>query len=462
MKLKVQAFAERWGWQILSIGLLLLIWQVGALIFANPFILPSCWDVIKYFVKLSGEQAFYVNLLFTFYRAFIGFFVSAAIALPVSYFCARNKAFEKLLSPILLLLKSTPILSFLLLAIVWFSSENIPLVIAFIGMFPILTIQFTAGFKALDPHFIQIATLYHLSRRKRFFWIEYPAIKTYIFSGIASAIGLGWRAIIIGEALSSIDSGLGAAMKQAQNYIDVAYLFALTFASLFASFIIEYILKKMAAYAPHKQYDFKHTLMSEELYIEPLVIENLSFKRNKRNIFTDFNLKLEESEVVAVQAVSGFGKSTLVDLICGFVKPDSGKILKSSISVLFQNVRLFPWLTVQENIDLILPVMIDCKQRNLFYDVFGIEHLLDRYPQSLSGGEAQRVGLVRTLLYPCQLYILDEPLKGLDTEFRNRLLHFISGYVKEHHAALLWITHDREDLVIADKILNLSKENGNQ
>ncbi|MGL5771226.1 MAG: ATP-binding cassette domain-containing protein [Bacteroidales bacterium] len=462
MKLKIHAFAQKWGWQILSVGVLLLIWQVGALIFAKPFILPSCWDVIKYFVKLMGEQSFYVNLLFTFYRALIGFFLSALIALPVSYLCARNKPFEKLLSPILLLLKSTPILSFLLLAIIWFSSENIPLVIAFVGMFPILTIQFTAGFKALDPHFLQITALYHLSRSKRFFWIEYPAIKTYIFSGIASAIGLGWRAIIIGEALSSIDSGLGAAMKQAQNYIDVPYLFALTFASLFASFIIEYILKKLASYAPHKQHAFKHTLVSEKLYGEPLVIDNLSFRRNKRNIFIDFSLKLEESEIVAVQAVSGFGKSTLVDMVCGFVKPDSGKIWRSSTSVLFQNVRLLPWLSVQENIDLILPAMIDSKQRCLFYEVFGIEHLLDRYPQSLSGGEAQRVGLVRTLLYPCQLYILDEPLRGLDTEFRNRLLHFISGYVKEHNAALLWITHDRDDLVIADKILNLGVENDNQ
>ncbi|MGL5730945.1 MAG: ABC transporter permease, partial [Bacteroidales bacterium] len=171
MKLKIHAFAQKWGWQILSVGVLLLIWQVGALIFAKPFILPSCWDVIKYFVKLMGEQSFYVNLLFTFYRALIGFFLSALIALPVSYLCARNKPFEKLLSPILLLLKSTPILSFLLLAIIWFSSENIPLVIAFVGMFPILTIQFTAGFKALDPHFLQITALYHLSRSKRFFWI---------------------------------------------------------------------------------------------------------------------------------------------------------------------------------------------------------------------------------------------------------------------------------------------------
>ncbi|MGL4780677.1 MAG: ATP-binding cassette domain-containing protein [Bacteroidales bacterium] len=461
MKLKIQAFAQQWGWQILSVGVLLLIWQVGALIFAKPFILPSCWDVIKYFVKLLGEQTFYVNLLFTFYRALIGFLLSALIALPVSYLCARNQPFEKLLSPILLLLKSTPVLSFLLLAIIWFSSENIPLVIAFVGMFPILTIQFTAGFKALDPHFLQIAALYHLSRRKRFLWIEYPAVKTYIFSGIASAIGLGWRAIIIGEALSSIDSGLGAAMKQAQNYIDVSYLFALTFASLFASFIIEYILKKLAAYEPHKQHALLHTLVGEELYKAPLIIEKLSFRRNKRNIFMDFSLTLEESEIVAVQAVSGFGKSTLVDIVCGFVKPDSGTVSRSSTSVLFQNVRLFPWLTVQENIDVILPAMIDSEQRRLFYNVFGIEHLLDRYPQSLSGGEAQRVGLVRTLLYPCQLYILDEPLKGLDAEFRNRLLHFISAYVKEHHAALLWITHDRDDLVIADKILNLSAENDN-
>lgn len=461
MKFKIQAFTEKWGWQILSVGLLLLIWQIGALIFAKPFLLPSCWDVVKYVVKLLSEQEFYINLLSTFLRALLGFFLSASVALPVSYLCARSKPFEKILSPVLLFLKSTPILSFLLLAIIWFSTEHIPLVIAFVGMFPILTIQFTAGFKALDPHFLQIATLYHLSRRKRIFWIEYPAIKTYIFSGISSAIGLGWRAIIIGEALSSIDSGLGAAMKQAQNYIDVSYLFALTFASLFASFLIEFILNKLAAYAPHKQYDFKHTLVSEELFKEPLVIEDLSFRRNKRNIFSHFSLTLHESEIVAVQAISGFGKSTLVDIICEFIKPDSGKIRKSSTSVLFQNVRLFPWLTVRENIDLILPAMVDSKQRSIFYEVFAIENLLDRYPQSLSGGEAQRVGLVRALLYPCQLYILDEPLKGLDVQMRNKLLHFISAYVKEHHAALLWITHDREDLVIADKILNLSTKNDN-
>jgi ABC-type nitrate/sulfonate/bicarbonate transport system ATPase subunit len=153
-----------------------------------------------------------------------------------------------------------------------------------------------------------------------------------------------------------------------------------------------------------------------------VVIENLSFSYGPKRIFENFSCVMD-TPATCIESPSGGGKTTLLRLIAGLLKPDGGRIMAggSKICYLFQEDRLLPWLTARENVAAVLP-----KARRAEADVF-----LDRVelsaegsqlPKNLSGGQARRVALARALAYGGELLLLDEPFKGLDPELTERLI----------------------------------------
>ena len=191
-----------------------------------------------------------------------------------------------------------------------------------------------------------------------------------------------------------------------------------------------------------------------------LKIENLSFSYDREHpIFKDFDFEIKEGELLAVMGPSGCGKSTLLGLIAGFLKPDTGKILCDAkrISCAFQEPRLFPWLTVEENLKAVLPKDAPASKISemlAFVDLCGTEK---RYPDELSGGMKSRVSLARALLYGGDLFLLDEPFSALDQELSTALAQKLREHLKKIGASALLITHRREDaLLFADRITEKS------
>ncbi|MGL5319061.1 MAG: ATP-binding cassette domain-containing protein [Bacteroidales bacterium] len=450
-------YLNKWKWNILSVSLFLLLWQLLALSLNNDFLFPSVHIVAKSLLGLSGSAALYNNLLATFLRAIEGLFFSFIVALPLSYLISRSQILEKLVTPFLYFMKNTPVVSFLLLALIWIPSQSVPLFIAFVGMLPILVINFTSGFRSVERKYIDLALLYRLSFLRRFLYIEFPAVKNYIFTGLSSALGLGWRAIIIGEVLASVEHGLGAAMKEAQSYVDVAYLFSVTFISLLVSYLFELCIEQFARIRLHRLIKPVHSTreIPEDSSVPPLLISDLSFERRGNVLFDHFSLQITPGEVLLLKGRSGVGKSTLINIIGGFQQNYQGSVISAEKSILFQDQRLCPWLTVRENIDLILPVQVTTEEKQTMYQIMGIEHLMNCLPGQISGGEAQRVSLCRALLYPAGLYILDEPLTGIGEVQKKNLLQWIRAYVKQKKVSVLWISHDKDQADIADRVVRI-------
>lgn len=180
-----------------------------------------------------------------------------------------------------------------------------------------------------------------------------------------------------------------------------------------------------------------------------------------------------DKEVLAIQGASGSGKTTILNIIAGLVKADRAEISngdtilestekniylpsrKRNLGYMFQNYGLFPHLSVEKNIKFAM------KDRELYedlLDVLGLRDLLKRYPSDISGGEKQRVALLRTLVTKPNVLLMDEPFSALDAELKEKLYPSFSELIQSLNIPVLIITHDNDEAnFLADSIIHIDK-----
>ncbi len=179
-----------------------------------------------------------------------------------------------------------------------------------------------------------------------------------------------------------------------------------------------------------------------------LSLNHITKSFGEKEVLRDFSFALAEGERVCLLGPSGGGKSTLLNIIAGLVKPDSGELISEweRIGYVFQEYRLLPWLTVEEN----LTAVTGCGKEQARELLKAVELDGDRaaYPDSLSGGMKQRVNIVRALACEPELLLLDEPFKGLDTALRERVIRNLDPYWQGR--ALVLVTHDVDEAAMMD------------
>ncbi len=184
-----------------------------------------------------------------------------------------------------------------------------------------------------------------------------------------------------------------------------------------------------------------------------LKLEHLTVSYEDDIILQDLSFEFTEGAITAITGASGIGKTTLLNTMAGLVKPSSGKVLASfkKPSYIFQEPRLFPWMTALENVKL----MCSDEDKACYYlDALRLSSdVFHKYPHELSGGMKQRVSIARALAYDGDILFLDEPFKGLDAQNRLHTSRFLFDTVKGK--TVLMITHDSEDTKYCDYILRM-------
>lgn len=185
-------------------------------------------------------------------------------------------------------------------------------------------------------------------------------------------------------------------------------------------------------------------------------LQNITVKYEDKIIFSEFSHRFAPGKTTAVMGTSGIGKTTLLRVLAGLVRPLSGTVTTDgTVAFLFQEPRLCPWLTAAENVNLVLGnknhTLPDARDR---LAEVGLGADADKYPEELSGGMQQRVALARTLAYPAPLILLDEPFKGLDAETRKQMIALVRRRTAGKTVVL--VTHDPSDAAeLADEVLYL-------
>lgn len=209
--------------------------------------------------------------------------------------------------------------------------------------------------------------------------------------------------------------------------------------------------------------------------MEMIRLEHVTKSFGRYKALDDVSVVVEEGEFLTVIGRSGCGKTTMLRMINGLQKPDSGKVyaagedvgeadlisLRRKIGYVIQNKGLFPHMTVEKNITYV-PVISgqkDKKQnRKLAEELIGLvgleREMLDRYPEELSGGQQQRVGIARALASRPKLLLMDEPFGALDEITKRAMQNELLSLQKKLGMTVVFITHDiREAMKLGDRVL---------
>lgn len=175
--------------------------------------------------------------------------------------------------------------------------------------------------------------------------------------------------------------------------------------------------------------------------------ENLYFSYGDQPVLQDVSIELTEAQPVVLLGGSGMGKTTLLRILAGLMKPESGEIegidKNTRIAVMYQEDRLFPHLTVYKNLKLIRPGVTRQTAADLLAELNLEESVLDQLPRELSGGMRRRVALARVLLFEAEVVLMDEPFQGLDVETRKLALAAVKNWTKGRPTLL--ISHEPQD-----------------
>jgi len=196
---------------------------------------------------------------------------------------------------------------------------------------------------------------------------------------------------------------------------------------------------------------------------------------NKVIAVSGVNLNVQPGEFVSLIGPSGCGKSTILSIVAGFMKPTIGEALcdgknitkpSSERGVVFQQYSLFPWLTVRKNVEFGLKMAgVNQGKRNVtarsLLDLAGLLAFENHYPDQLSGGMKQRIGIVRALATSPQVLLMDEPFGALDTQTRVVMQEILTNIWQQFRISVLFITHDiEESIFLSDRVYVMTARPG--
>ena len=352
--------------------------------------------------------------------------------------------------------------------IILVESGWVPVLVSFLMCFPVMYTNMLSGLDGTDIKLLEVAQSFRLTTGQTMRYVYVPSSKASFESALRLISGLSWKAIVAAEVLAIPARSLGYQMMNAKYYLDTPKLFAYTLVIIGLSLLMEFVLVKILDFKEWKEYDHSKLSMVNSNSKEQVNSYDVSFDKvskgyGSRHVLDDFSADIKIGQHVGIVGHSGIGKTTVSRMINGFDKPDFGSVTRDEnlqISNLFQEDRLLPWLNVYDNIALgIINKGLSVNDERIF-DVaksLEIEDVLWKLPSQLSGGMQHRVALGRTYISDGDLFVLDEPFRGLDEDLKDRIINRIwKGKLKDKTVVL--ISHNAEDINrLCDIIINLEK-----
>ena len=217
----------------------LVIWQLAALLIDNTILMAGPIEVASALAGMVCTEDFWASLAFSFLRIAGGFLCGSAAGILLAYLAYRRSLLREILAPLVTILKTAPIASFIILALIWFGSSRISFVISLIVVFPMLYLNTMEGLQSIDGKLLEMADVYRIPSASRLRCIELPAVIPFLTGAFRLALGMSWRSGVAAELIGQYKLSIGNQLYMDKITLDTAGILAWTFVIILVSWLFE-------------------------------------------------------------------------------------------------------------------------------------------------------------------------------------------------------------------------------
>ncbi len=221
------------------------IWELVAWLWNRPVLLPSFTSVIRTFLSQIMDISIYPHLSATLVRVGVGVSASFILALCLALLAYEFKRLQPWLNPLLIISRSVPNITFILLILIWFSREISVMIIVILIVFPVFYAQLMGGLLSIHKELLDVLVMYPESLKARLTQVYLPSVQTAMVEGLKSALSLGFKVAVMAEILGQVQPGLGYLMHLARTQFEMRELFAYTLWMIAIIAGIETLIEKL-------------------------------------------------------------------------------------------------------------------------------------------------------------------------------------------------------------------------
>jgi len=228
------------------------LWWGLSLLVGQALLLPSPGAVLRQTVALALTGAFWKTVGVTMLRILCGMVTGTLLGVLLAVLTRRFRLLDALLSPLLTVIKSTPVASFIVLAVIWVGRDLLPSCIVVLMVLPVVWANVSAGIGGTDPRLLEMARVFGFSRGRRLRRVYLPAVQPHFIAAVRSALGLAWKSGVAAEVLTSPEISVGRELMESKLYLEVPRLFSWTLVVILCSLVIEKLLVAALGLADRK------------------------------------------------------------------------------------------------------------------------------------------------------------------------------------------------------------------
>ncbi len=233
---------KKTGKKLIIILIWLGIWQALSAIVGLSVLFPSPVDTITELKNLAVSGDFWLSVLFSVIRISVGFITGSVAGVLTGAVSSFLKGFSEFLSPLVSIIKATPVASFIILAVIWLKTGNIPSFATALIVFPFVYSNIKTGFQETDKQLIEMSDAFGVSFGKKLLKLYIPSVKPYFVSAATTAMGLAWKAGIAAEVICNPTMSIGNGIYESKVYFEPSAMFAWTAVVVMLSIVLEKVM----------------------------------------------------------------------------------------------------------------------------------------------------------------------------------------------------------------------------
>lgn len=224
---------------LISVSVWLCVWQILYLLVGKDVLIAAPLTVAKRILQLIVTKEFWAKTVCSLLGIMEGYLLGALCGVLLAVLTSASNALYSLFKPVLTVIKTTPVVSFIILALVWMQKTQVPVFISFLMVLPIVWANLSTAIRETDPMLLEMANAYNFTHLQILRRIYVPSVLPTLLTALTTAVGFAWKSGIAAEVISTPRNSIGAQLYNAKVYLETADLFAWTVVVILLSMLFE-------------------------------------------------------------------------------------------------------------------------------------------------------------------------------------------------------------------------------